>query len=79
MADGFMGQGIFDMDFINEMNSLGDVGIIKTKALERIDSSSALDRNRVKATLMVNKSRTKNDLIFGMTNFSLSFQGLAKL
>jgi hypothetical protein len=70
------GQGIFDMEFIHEMNSLSDLNEIKAKCMDKINSSSATETNKKKARAMVQLANTKTKLLMGMTNFSLSHQGL---
>lgn len=70
------GEGIFDMEFINQAYALGDLTAAKTAAFEKIKASSANDTNKTKASAMVSRSATLSKLIHGMTNFSLSHQGL---
>lgn len=73
------GQGIFDMEFINHVGTIKDVIAAKKAAIEKIDGSPATDKNKKKASAMVHKSRTVTELLFGMTNFSLSHQGLKRI
>ena len=73
------GQGIFTMDFINEIAVLKDLAAAKAKATALIDVSTANDTNKQKAMRMVHNARTCNNLVFGMTNFSLSHQGMKVL
>ena len=73
------GQGIFDMDFINNVSKIKDLTLAKSMAYEKIESSIATSENRVKAKSMVSRSATLSKLLFGMTNFSLSHQGLKAL
>ena len=70
------GQGIFDMVFINDVNAIKDIIAAKTAAYDKIDASKATDENKRKAKAMVAKAANVKALIFGMTNFSLSHQGM---
>lgn len=70
------GPGIFDMEFINEMNALDSINDIKTAAMAKIDASSANEDNKKKARSMIQLASSKMKLLMGMTNFSLSHQGL---
>lgn len=70
------GPGIFDMEFINEMNELTNTEQIKAKAMDKINASSATEDNKKKARAMIHFANTKTKLLMGMTNFSLSHQGL---
>lgn len=70
------GQGMFKMDFINRCAGLPFSQAIK-EANEVIDAAPATDANKQKARAMVSKARTTTALLFGMTNFSLSHQGLS--
>ena len=70
------GQGIFDMEFINSIAAVKDLTQAKAKAFEKIESTNATDENKAKAKSMVSRSATLSKLLFGMTNFSLSHQGL---
>lgn len=71
------GQGMFTMDFINEVAVLKDLATVKAKVTEHIDKSNATDTNKQKAMRMVHNARTCNNLVFGMANFSLSHQGMS--
>ena len=71
-----IGEGIFDMEFINHIYGLGDLTAAKAEAFERIKASTANDVNKAKAMTMVSRSATLSKLVHAMTNFSLSFQGL---
>ena len=70
------GQGIFDMGFINDISKIKDLTLAKSMAYEKIESTNAADENKAKAKSMVSRSATLSKLLFGMTNFSLSHQGL---
>ncbi len=70
------GQGIFDMEFINDVASITDLTKAKSMAFEKIESTTATPENKAKAKSMVMRSATHSKLLFGMTNFSLSHQGL---
>lgn len=70
------GEGIFDMEFINQAYALGDLAAAKNAAHEKIKASTANVANKMKATAMVNKAATLSKLIHGLTNFSLAHQGL---
>lgn len=70
------GQGIFDMGFINDISKIKDLTLAKSMAYEKIESTNATDENKAKAKSMVSRSATLSKLLFGMTNFSLSHQGL---
>ena len=70
------GQGIFDMEFINSISKVKDLTQAKAMAFEKIEGAVATDENKAKAISMVSRSATLSKLLFGMTNFSLSHQGL---
>ena len=70
------GQGIFTMEFIGSIAALKDVEAGRVLALEHIENSSATAQNKLKAVGMVHKSHTLKNLLLGMSNFSLSHQGL---
>jgi hypothetical protein len=71
------GQGMFTMDFINEVSTLKDLAAAKACVTARIDASTANDVNKQKALRLVHNARTCNNLVLGMANFSLSHQGLS--
>lgn len=71
------GQGMFTMDFINEIAGLKDLEVAKSRVTALIDASTVNDANKQKAMRMVHNARTCNNLVFGMANFSLSHQGLS--
>ena len=70
------GQGIFDMDFIKSLEKERNLTTAKEAAFKKIDDSKATDDNKAKARTMVSRSATVIKLLHGMTNFSLSHQGL---
>lgn len=70
------GEGIFDMEFINTVNDEKDFRVAKQMAYDKIEASKVKDENKRKATAMVAYANNKPKLLFGMTNFSLSHQGL---
>lgn len=70
------GQGIFEMQLIRDLEKITNLELAKQRALEAVDNSHATDKNKVAATAMISKSRSVKSLLFGMTNFSLSHQGL---
>ena len=47
--DGGIGQGIFDMEFINDVNAIKDIIAAKKAAYDKIDASKATDENKRKA------------------------------
>jgi hypothetical protein len=69
------GQGIFSMAAINDIAALRNTSEAQKIACAIIEASSANPQNK-KAADMVAKSSTVKALIFGMTNFSLSHQGM---
>ncbi len=71
------GQGMFTMDFINEVSKMTDLDAARARAHYVIDASKATDNNKRAARAMVCTSRTLKNLLIGMANFSLSHQGLA--
>lgn len=77
MAKRDNGQGMFTMDFINDVSRMKDLAAAKTTVHEVIYAATATDANKVKATSMVFKATSIRGLIFGMANFSLSHQGLS--
>ena len=72
------GQGIFSMDFIKKVENMTYNEAIQA-ALDRINLSTATEANKMKATQMVTKCISVNRLLLGMSNFSLSHQGLKTL
>lgn len=70
------GQGIFDMEFIHSVNGQTDLAKAKQMCMDKIEASSATDANKRKARAMVQLSNTTKNLLLGLTNFSLSHQGL---
>lgn len=72
------GQGIFTMDFIKsiERKPLPDAKVL---ALDVVNASPATPANKQKATTMLNNSNTLTKLLIGMSNFSLSHQGLKSM
>lgn len=70
------GQGIFTMDFITEISKMKDLTEAKKMVTAVIDLSTANDENVEKAHALVAKARSIHNLIFSMTDFSLSHQGL---
>lgn len=73
------GQGIFEFSFISRIAVSNNIELAKREAHERIEASSATQMNKTKATGMVNKCRSIKDLLLGMSNFSLSHQGLRSI
>ena len=87
------GQGIFNMDFIVTVGKMADIVAAKKLAYEKIDDSKGVtDENKRKAKTMIAKATTIRNhnpqpqsattirnLIFGMTNFSMSHQGMKVL
>jgi len=72
------GQGIFTMDFIGSIQAMPLADASKL-ALEVIELSAAVPSNKTKASAMIQSSRTMKNLMIGMSNFSLSHQGLKTL
>lgn len=70
------GQGMFTMDFINEISKMRDLAAAKAAVIKAINDSKANDTNKQKGVRLVHNSRSVNQLIMGMANFSLSHQGL---
>lgn len=70
------GQGMFTMDFINEVSRIRRLEDAKVEIHKVIDASTATNDNKEKARSMVFKSTSVRGLLFGMVNFSLSHQGL---
>lgn len=79
MADKDFGQGIFDMEFINEVNDEKDFGKQKAMSIAKAKGSKATEENKTKAINMVNFAKNSKALLMAMTNFSLSHQGLKTL
>lgn len=72
------GQGIFTMDFITKVESMTfNEAVLAT--FDLINTSSATEANKMKATQMVNKAISVRQLMQGMVNFSLSHQGMKVL
>lgn len=72
------GQGIFTMDFIQKVEKMPFNEAVQA-AIDRINLSTATEANKMKATQMVTKCGSVNRLLLGMSNFSLSHQGLKTL
>lgn len=70
------GEGVFDMSFITNISKFTDLQDAKRTSLDRVEASTANAKNKDKARALVIKSNSINALIFGMTNFSLSHQGM---
>jgi hypothetical protein len=70
------GQGIFEMRLIRDLEKVTNLELAKQQAQEAVDNSLATAKNKAAATAMISKSRNVKSLLFGMTNFSLSHQGL---
>jgi hypothetical protein len=70
------GEGIFDMQFINDAYKTGDVKKAKELCIKKIDDSKATDQNKRKAKSMVQMANGLVKLIHGLTSFSLAHQGL---
>lgn len=70
------GQGMFTMEFINEVSKMGDLARAKAAVIKAIDESGANDDNKRKGVRLVHNSRTIKQLVIGMANFSLAHQGL---
>lgn len=77
MAKRDNGQGMFTMDFITEVSKMGDLAAARSAVIKAIDESKATDTNKQKGVRLVHNSRSVNQLIMGMANFSLSHQGLS--
>ena len=70
------GQGMFTMDFITTVSRMSGLPEAKGAAHGLIDASMATDVNKQKARAMVANSTSVRTLLLGMSNFSLSHQGL---
>jgi hypothetical protein len=70
------GQGIFSMVAINDVATMKSLNEAKGAAYTLIEASAATAQNKKKASDMVSCTASVKALIFGMTNFSLSHQGL---
>jgi hypothetical protein len=70
------GPGIFEMRLIRDLEKVTNLELAKQQAQEAVDNSLATAKNKAAATAMISKSRSVKSLLFGMTNFSLSHQGL---
>ena len=70
------GQGMFTMDFITQVSRLPRLEDAKAAAHLVIDGSTATDANKEKARSMIFKATSLRSLLLGMSNFSLSHQGL---
>lgn len=64
------------MDFINAVSRMKTVEEAKVAAHQAVDASAANDANKGKANTMVMRSRSIRELVFGMSNFSLSHMGM---
>lgn len=73
------GQGMFTMEFINEVASVRDLSLAKAKVTAQIDVSGATDTNKQAGMRLVHNSHSFKSLMLGLANFSLSHQGLKTL
>jgi hypothetical protein len=71
------GQGMFTMDFINEVSRMKSLPDAKAAVHNVIDASTANDTNKQKAVSMVSKATSLRSLLVSLANFSLSHQGLS--
>lgn len=70
------GQGMFTMDFITQVSRIPRLEDAKVATHLVIDGSTATDANKGKARSMIFKATSLRSLLIGMSNFSLSHQGL---
>lgn len=71
------GQGIFTMSTITTVSKTRDLALAKSIANAAIDAATtALPKNIEKARSLVLKASSVNRLAQGMSDFSLSHQGL---
>lgn len=74
------GPGIFSMSTITTVVKTRELQLAKSIAEAEVDANStATEKNRIAAKAMILKSRSTLALGTGMTNFSLSHQGLKVL
>ena len=73
------GQGIFTMPEITAISNMNTLSEAKAAAHAIITASSAKPENKAKAAAMVNSSTNLKRLLLGMSNFSLSHQGLKRI
>lgn len=75
------GQGIFTIAILTKIaeRSQASLDVQKDIASRAILESSATDENKRKATAMVLKATSHRSLMLGMSNFSLSHQGMKVL
>lgn len=69
-----IGEGIFDMSFINSLQSMSFEDA-KKAACEKIESSLAKERNKERARKMLGQAHSLSSLMIATSNFSLSFAG----
>lgn len=73
------GQGIFTMPDITAISNMATLTEAKAAAHALIVASAAKPENKNKAADMVFKATTLKKLLLGMSNFSLSHQGLKRI
>lgn len=73
------GQGIFTMQLITTISKTRELSMAKSLAEAAINDSTATDANKEKARELLRTSSSLKKLLFGMTNFSLSHQGMKVL
>ena len=81
MAKDF-GQGLFTMDQITRISTIRELGPMKTAALMLLESeqnAKVTEANRHKARSMISTAPSVKSLLLGLSNFSLSHQGLKVL
>jgi hypothetical protein len=71
------GQGMFTMDFINEIAVMKDLAAAKVAVGKQVEASTATPENKAKAYKLINTSTSINRMVIGLGNFSLSHQGLS--
>lgn len=66
------GHSVFNMDHVNKVVSMKDVGEAKKFAHDIVDSSNAIPRNKLSIKKMINDSRNIKSLALGMSNHILA-------
>lgn len=69
------GQGMFTMAEITAISNM-NLADGKAAAFAIVKASTATEQNKAKANAMINKAFSLKGLLLGMSNFSLSHQGL---
>lgn len=66
------GHSVFNMDHVNSVSEMKDLGEAKTFAHSLVDGSNAIPKNKLSIKKMINDSRSIKNLAIGMSNHILA-------